>query len=127
MKTKLSILILWGLLLFTALGAGASGPLKVDVYVDETRVREGEMVQVIWTVSGGTPEYTSWITWDAIWTNDTLIGNSENQYHSLFRVRPGMLPLIGFKIETYDEQAYRDNPLVVHSSSLGNDIINLDG
>lgn len=127
MKTKLHIVLLVGLLLFTVSGVGESKPLTVDVQVDEVYVREGDTVQVTWLVNGGTPPYGSWIYWDAIWTEDTWIGNYGNQYHSIFKVRPGMMPLLSFRIEAYDEFVHQEHPLVVYSSSLGMDIVNLEG
>lgn len=124
---KGAFILLASFLLCIALNVGASYPLSVNVQVEQTYVKEGDTVQVTWTVNGGTPPYTSWIYWDDIWTEDTLIGNYGNQYHSVFSVRPGMKPLLSFRIETNDESVYSNNPLIVHSSDLGYDIVNLDG
>ena len=124
---KRAFILLASFLLCITLSVGASYPLSVNVQVEQTYVKEGDTVQVTWTVNGGTPPYTSWIYWDGIWTEDTLIGNYGNQYHSVFSVRHGMKPLLSFKIETTDESVYSDNPLNIYSSDIGYDIVNLDG
>ena len=126
MTKRLILTLIATAMLAGAVGASAAHPLTVTVTVDKTQVRVGDTVKVIWLVNGGKNPF-SWIYWDGIWTDDTLMGNQGNRYHSVFEVRPGMISPFSFRIETYDEGAHQEKPHNVLSSVLGLDIVNLDG